>query len=363
MGIGKLKGFLGPLYQFTYIFSFENTFKEICQKSPESICMLKDFLRIKMKNQIVRVLIAVYIYQITLVLTPTLMYYIMTSWDIVFFLRDNTSEYVPTSWAVDTKKDVYLWPKKLSETQIKKLRDNCSEPSLNIEYEEWDGICKATVFTLKHAQNLAEKAEYISNLSVDETDVEGLVIDDKDNNNTVDDEEDEVSGDNVESVGHKLKNKTGRNYNYSTNRVTTPSGFKGYSSSQRNLIYSFTKTPKSSKSLINGPTKTTTSDSTNEGLADNNISRDIKKITKALAGIKYDITDMKNNISHIKIKLDMLENKSKSFKSTSDFKLPLTTPQQLLELENKIENATDLEDLVNILSHVGGDTVKRIYIL
>ncbi|KAJ8945279.1 hypothetical protein NQ318_016049 [Aromia moschata] len=66
-----------------------------------------------------------------------------------FFLRDNTSEYVPTSWAVDTKKDVYLWPKKLSETQIKKLRDNCSEPSLNIEYEEWDGICKATVFTLK----------------------------------------------------------------------------------------------------------------------------------------------------------------------------------------------------------------------
>ncbi|KAJ8940618.1 hypothetical protein NQ318_004542 [Aromia moschata] len=105
--------------------------------------------------------------------------------------------------------------------------------------------------------------------------------------------------------------------------------------------------------------KTTTSDSTNEGLADNNISRDIKKITKALAGIKYDITDMKNNISHIKIKLDMLENKSKSFKSTSDFKLPLTTPQQLLELENKIENATDLEDLVNILSHVGGDTVKE----
>ncbi|KAJ8944597.1 hypothetical protein NQ318_006011 [Aromia moschata] len=42
-----------------------------------------------------------------------------------------------------------------------------------------------------------------------------------------------------------------------------------------------------------------------------------------------------------------------------DFKLPLTTPQQLLELENKIENATDLEDLVNILSHVGGDTVKK----
>ncbi|KAJ8934082.1 hypothetical protein NQ318_012345 [Aromia moschata] len=39
---------------------------------------------------------------------------------------------------------------------------------------------------------------------------------------------------------------------------------KRYSSSQRNIIYSFTKTPKSSKSLINGSTKTT-SDSTNEG--------------------------------------------------------------------------------------------------
>ncbi|KAJ8937717.1 hypothetical protein NQ318_015460 [Aromia moschata] len=112
----------------------------------------------------------------------------------------------------------------------------------------------------------------------------------------------------------------------------------------------FYQDTKSSKSLINGSAKTT-SDSTNEGLADHNISRDIKKITKALAGIKYDITDMKNNISDIKIKLDMLENKSKSFKSTSDFRLPLTTPQQLLELENKIENATDLEDLVNILSH------------
>ncbi|XP_018570326.1 uncharacterized protein LOC108910254 [Anoplophora glabripennis] len=180
----------------------------------------------------------------------------MASWDIVFFLRDNTSEYVPTSWAVDTKKDFYLWPKKLSETQIKKLRDNCSEPSLNIDYEEWAGICKATVYNLKHAQNLAEKAEYTSNLSSTAETVEGLVEDD------VDDEGDELlsSDDNLESVRCKLKNKTGRNGNYSTSRVCTPSEFKG-SSSQRNLT-SFTK-PAVSRSLINGSTKTPSSASRN----------------------------------------------------------------------------------------------------
>ncbi|KAJ8947227.1 hypothetical protein NQ318_001514 [Aromia moschata] len=69
----------------------------------------------------------------------------------------------------------------------------------------------------------------------------GLVIDDKDNNNTVDDEEDEVSGDNVESVGHKLKNKTGGNYNYHKPEVTTPSGFKGGIHLAKKLNLRFTR--------------------------------------------------------------------------------------------------------------------------
>ncbi|XP_018570325.1 uncharacterized protein LOC108910253 [Anoplophora glabripennis] len=49
----------------------------------------------------------------------------------------------------------------------------------------------------------------------------------------------------------------------------------------------------------------------------------------------------------------------KSLKLSSNFNLPLTTSEQLQELENKIENAADLQDLINVLSHVGGDTIKK----
>lgn len=80
---------------------------------------------------------------------------------------------------------------------------------------------------------------------------------------------------------------------------------------------------------------------------------DIKKIPKALAGIKYDITEIKTDISDIKIKLNMLnEHRPRSF----------TLCVTLLcyqELEDKIENVTHLQDLVNVLSHVGGDTMKK----
>lgn len=93
----------------------------------------------------------------------------MASFDIVIFSKDKTCEYVPSSWAVYSTKKVYLWPKKLSIPQVRKLQDSCAEPSIAIGYEEWAAVCKRTVYSLKEAQKLAEKMTYTSNLSSDNT--------------------------------------------------------------------------------------------------------------------------------------------------------------------------------------------------
>lgn len=154
----------------------------------------------------------------------------MTSWDIVFFLKDNTSEYVPTSWATNVNKNMYLWPKKLSEIQIKKLRDSCSKPSVNIDYNEWDGICKATVYTLEDAQKLAKKAEYTSHLSSDP-------VENELDSDMVDDEEDKSSEEDLNLLRHKLKKKAGNNTISDDSSISkrlcidsllrTPTGVKG----------------------------------------------------------------------------------------------------------------------------------------
>lgn len=89
----------------------------------------------------------------------------MGSWDVVIFSKDNSCEYLPSSWAVDVTKSMYLWPKKLSIGHINKLRDSCSMPSSNIQYEEWTGTRKATVYDIGEARKLAERATYTSNLS------------------------------------------------------------------------------------------------------------------------------------------------------------------------------------------------------
>ncbi|VEN57550.1 unnamed protein product, partial [Callosobruchus maculatus] len=89
------------------------------------------------------------------------------------FQKDNSCEYVPSSWAIHSDKNLYLWPKKLAGNQIKKLRDNCTAPNATVDFEEWTATCKATVYDLCEAQKLADRVTYTSNLSSDDQENEG----------------------------------------------------------------------------------------------------------------------------------------------------------------------------------------------
>lgn len=74
-----------------------------------------------------------------------------------------------------------------------------------------------------------------------------------------------------------------------------------------------------------------------------------KKITKALAGIKFDISKIKSDINEINIKLNIIGEKSgKSAFSLSKFNFPLTTELEVDELEDRIKDTVseDFQDLV-----------------
>lgn len=90
------------------------------------------------------------------------------SWDIVVYTGENSVTYVPSSWAINSSKTKYLWPKIKSMSRIKKMQDECIAPCASLVYDECEAVCKATVFSLERAQSIAEALIYTSNLSSDE---------------------------------------------------------------------------------------------------------------------------------------------------------------------------------------------------
>lgn len=89
------------------------------------------------------------------------------SWDIVFW-KDESCEYLPTTWAVNSEKNLYLWPRKISNAHLKRLLEECKPPSVEVSYDEFPGICKKTVYTLKEAQKYTKMALLTSNLESDD---------------------------------------------------------------------------------------------------------------------------------------------------------------------------------------------------
>lgn len=94
-----------------------------------------------------------------------IIYKMSSSWDVVIFKKDNSCTYVPTSWAVNKEKTVYLWPKMTSKIQLKKMQQKCSAPSAKVTYQELEATCKATVCDLSQAIKYSEKLIYSSSLS------------------------------------------------------------------------------------------------------------------------------------------------------------------------------------------------------
>lgn len=88
----------------------------------------------------------------------------LQAWDVVLFKKEKKVEYVPSSWRVNGRTDLYLWPN-LSLGKVRKLLKQCHPPDINIQYQEYEGICKATVDSLEKAEELVKKLQFSSDLS------------------------------------------------------------------------------------------------------------------------------------------------------------------------------------------------------
>lgn len=78
------------------------------------------------------------------------------SWDVIIFTKDNSCEYVPSSWASNKSKSKYLWPKKLKLSELRSAINNCEKPKCQVQYEEFHANCKATVYSLEEARSQTE---------------------------------------------------------------------------------------------------------------------------------------------------------------------------------------------------------------
>lgn len=86
------------------------------------------------------------------------------TWDVVLFKREKKVEYLPSSWRVNNRTDLYLWPN-LGLSKIKKLLRECHPPDINIQFQEYEGLCKATVDSVELAEELVKKLQFSSDLS------------------------------------------------------------------------------------------------------------------------------------------------------------------------------------------------------
>lgn len=82
------------------------------------------------------------------------------SWDIVFWHKENSCDFVPSIWAVDSTKTIYLFPVNVTRKTLTHLIHTCEDPSSskNIKYREHRATYKKTVTSLEVAEKLIQKA-------------------------------------------------------------------------------------------------------------------------------------------------------------------------------------------------------------
>lgn len=91
----------------------------------------------------------------------------MPSWDIIVYLEDNSCTYLPSSWAVNKEKSIYLWPAIKSVSRVRRLIDECVSPSVYINFNEYAAVYKATTSNITKAKDMTEKYLETSNISSD----------------------------------------------------------------------------------------------------------------------------------------------------------------------------------------------------
>lgn len=82
--------------------------------------------------------------------------------------EENSTDYVPSSWAITKNRYLYPTVKKL---QLKALINACKEPSPEIKYKEFEATLKKTVYSIEEAEKYVEIANFTSTLESSEDEI------------------------------------------------------------------------------------------------------------------------------------------------------------------------------------------------
>uniref|UniRef100_A0A1Y1NIE6 DUF4806 domain-containing protein n=2 Tax=Photinus pyralis TaxID=7054 RepID=A0A1Y1NIE6_PHOPY len=242
----------------------------------------------------------------------------MGTWDIVIWEKENAVGYVPSSWAVDETNTTYLWPK-VPRQKLQKLIDNCDDPDANINYMECNATYKGTVTNLAMAKRKTNMLMYTSN---------------------VDDTESESSNEKVRSA-----------------HVTSQLMKNVYVVEKEPLDNRY-GSEKSVESVSPSPSFQVEAIPLDGGA--NESSTTVHTILKAVAAIKFDITEINKKIGNIlaEVKNIHVTHNIPSLQ-LDKFKVPIGSVHELEDLNGKLNDAGLFNELAKILSLVGGLTLRK----
>ncbi|CAH1114938.1 unnamed protein product [Psylliodes chrysocephalus] len=310
------------------------------------------------------------------------------SWDIVVWTEENAIDYVPTSWANNTK-TMYKYPLGKNSLKIKKLLD--SGKPLNDENFHWlEAVCKAeSVKDLQMAKDMCDRGQDTSNFELTESENGRKHRKPKRNSRILKCLSDSNSSEDSLPLprGQNLIRKTFSSQpvicnkqTFNANNIPTNNSSQQMSSSvSRNSCtavsrncqpISRTSTPISinfEPDDVSSHTQTLTINDVNlmpTSSKVQQISTDLTPILEELTEIKYHMRETKAVLSRMEHFLNSSSNNPtnvtipQTLNAILDL-LPCETKEQLEKVDSLIHESRYMKELVNYLYLAGGDNPHK----
>ncbi|XP_031353771.1 uncharacterized protein LOC116178422 [Photinus pyralis] len=263
-------------------------------------------------------------------------------WDVVIFKKDNSVYHIPSSWAVNDDKTIYLWPK-VPISILKHSIEECEPPKTSVSYKELGAVYKGTRNTIAAARRLQE-----------------TVIESRSTSNESESGSSSVRCEEIEDSFEEEGNDTSGNddddtltFNSDENNKSelAPSSSAVYRStsklqnSKAQRVKSGSSLPKSKDVTIATPQRNPASNLRCSLTEDR-----YTKLMKAIAGIEYDLKEIKSNQTRLESSVAAVIASSTITPSriSRHFELPTRNQEDLMKLEEQVKQDTEFENLVSI---------------
>ncbi|KAK4878218.1 hypothetical protein RN001_010724 [Aquatica leii] len=225
----------------------------------------------------------------------TILHKMSQTWDIVFWHEESSCDFVPSIWAVDEKKTIYLFPTNVPRSMLLNLIKRCEDPSVSkCRFKEHPATYKKTVNTLQEAEKLIEKA---------------MDTDNFDNNDSEADTDTRSGSSILSEVQSNTRNESSASIPISADSVLEKESI----------------------------------------------------ILKELKSVKYEMRAIKQLMSALETKIDLITKKdvNSNVLTSNNFMLPIGDEDGLFRLEQMIRSEDNKKDLIRVLSLVGGESVRQ----